>query len=133
MRYLIVVVSLIGLISAAPVTVHKNIKIERPWVHATNGSRAVLHITIANTHGKADRLVRVSTPVAAKVAIFDQVGAEGGGLQIPGRAEFVLGSDFPRIELNELTKTLQASTSFDLLLVFDQAGKVGISVLVEAE
>jgi copper(I)-binding protein len=111
----------------------KNIKIVDPWVHETSGARAVLHVTIANTAARADRLVRGSTPIAEKVAIWDQLGNEGSGLSIPGRAEFVMGSIVgyvPRIELIGLTKSLQAQTTFKLLLVFERAGKIGVDVTV---
>ena len=131
MRYLIILVSLVGLLAAAPETVRKNIKIANPRVQETNGPRAVLHVTIANIQGRADRLLRASTPVAESVAIWDQLGKQGGGLRIPGRAEFVIGSDLPRIELVGLTKALSADASFHLLLVFEQAGKISVDVLVE--
>ena len=132
MRYLIILVSLFGLLAAAPETVRNNIKIANPRVQETNGPRAVLHVTIANIEGRADRLVRASTPVAESVAIWDQLGKQGSGLRIPGRAEFVIGSDLPRIELIGLTKTLRADASFHLLLVFEQAGKIIVDVLVKS-
>jgi copper(I)-binding protein len=131
MRYLVVLAGLVGLLAAAPETVHKNIKIANPRVQETSGPRAVLHVTIANIQGRADRLLRASTPVAQSVAIWDQLGKQGAGLRIPGRAEFVIGSDLPRIELVGLTKTLSADASFNLLLVFEQAGKISVDVLVE--
>jgi copper(I)-binding protein len=132
MRYLIILVSLVGLLAAAPETVRNNIKIANPRVQETNGPRAVLHVTIANMEGRADRLVRASTPVAESVAIWDQLGKQGSGLRIPGRAEFVIGSDLPRIELIGLTKSLSADASFHLLLVFEQAGKISVDVLVKS-
>jgi copper(I)-binding protein len=130
MRYLVIVMGLL-LLAAAPETVIKNIRIANPRVQETNGPRALLHVTIANIEGKADRLVRASTPVAAKVSIWNQLGKEGLGLTIPGRAEFVIGSDMPRIELIGLTRSLNAEASFHLLLVFEQAGKISVDVLVE--
>jgi copper(I)-binding protein len=120
------------LLAAAPETVRNNIKIANPRVQETNGPRAVLHVTIANMKGRADRLVRASTPVAESVAIWDQLGKQGSGFRIPGRAEFVIGSDLPRIELIGLTKTLSADASFHLLLVFEQAGKISVDVLVKS-
>ena len=132
MRYLLILVSLVGLLAAAPETVRNNIKIANPRVQETNGPRAVLHVTIANIEGRADRLVRASTSVGERVAIWDQLGKQGSGLRIPGRAEFVIGSDLPRIELIGLTKTLSADASFHLLLVFEQAGKISVDVLVKS-
>src|SRR6516162_3774282 len=99
---LFLVVGLVVLPAAMPETQWKNIKIVNPWVHETVGTRAVLHVTIANMAARADRLVRASTPFAARVAIWDQLGNEKSGLTIPGRAEFVIGTIVgyvPRIEL----------------------------------
>jgi copper(I)-binding protein len=131
MRYVLIVASLFGLSAAASETVWRNIRIANPWVHETSGKSALLHVTIANTEGRADRLLRASTPIAAKVAIWNQQGKEGGGIRIPGRAEFVIGGDFPRIELVGLTESLRAHASFNLLLVFEQAGKISFDVHVE--
>jgi copper(I)-binding protein len=117
-----------------PETQWKNIKIVNPWVHETDGTRAVLHVTIANMDARADRLVRASTPIAARVAIWDQLGNDKSGLTIPGRAEFVIGmivGYVPRIELIGLTAALRVNTGFKLLLVFEHAGKISVDVSVE--
>lgn len=131
---LLAVVGLVVLSAAMPETQWKNIKIVNPWVHETDGTRAILHVTIANMAARADRLVRASTPIAARVAIWDQLGNDKSGLTIPGRAEFVIGTIVgyvPRIELIGLTAALRANTSFKLLLVFEQAGKISVDVAVE--
>lgn len=128
------VVGVVVLSAAMPETQWENIKIVNPWVHETDGTRAVLHVTIANMAARADRLVRASTPIAARVAIWDQLGNDKSGLTIPGRAEFVIGTIVgyvPRIELIGLTAALRANTSFKLLLVFEQAGKISVDVAVE--
>jgi copper(I)-binding protein len=129
-RYLLLLLCLIALTAAAPEIQWMNIKVASPWVLETEGSRAVLHVTITNTAPKADRLVRASTLMAEKVAIWDQLGKQGRGLTIPGRAEFVLGVDVPRIELIGLSTILRPNSNFGLLLVFEQAGKVRIDVAV---
>jgi len=127
MRYPIILFSLLGLLASTPETVRKNIKIMDPWVHETSASSTLLHVTIANIDRRADRLLRARASVAAKVAIRDQFGNEGG-FSIPGHAEFVIGDGFPRVELLGLTEKLRAQSSFNLLLVFEQAGKVNIEV-----
>jgi copper(I)-binding protein len=131
---LLVVVGLVVLSGAMPETQWKNIKIVNPWVYETDGARAVLHVTIANMAARADRLVRASTPIAASVGIWDQLGHDKSGLTIPGRAEFVIGTIVgyvPRIELIGLTAALRANTSFKLLLVFEHAGKISVDVTVD--
>jgi hypothetical protein len=75
--------------------------------------------------------MRASTPIAAKVTIWNEEAKEGRGLRIPV-AEFVIGGDFPRIELIGLTESLRAHTSFKLLLVFEKAGKISVDVVVES-
>jgi copper(I)-binding protein len=112
-------------------TIHKHIRIAKAWVHETNEWRTALHVTIANTGDRADRLVRVTTLVAKRVVISDQEGREADGLRIPGSAEFVIGNGDPRIKLVGLKRRLQAHERFTLLLVFDQAGKISVDVQVE--
>ena len=120
-----------GAQAAARETVHKHIRVLKAWVHETSQWRTTLHVTIANTGDRADRLVRVATSIAKRVVIADQEGKEGAGLTIPGSAEFVIGSGAPRIELVGLRKKLHARERFSLLLVFAQAGKVNVEVIVE--
>jgi periplasmic copper chaperone A len=127
----IIVVGLVGLVAAAPEVVSKNITITNAWVHETSGSSAVLHVVIANTDRRADRLVRASTPMASKVAIWNQLGKQSGGFSIPGGADFVIGDGFPRVELLGLSEALRTQSRFRMLLVFEQAGKITIDVAVE--
>ncbi len=131
LQYITAFVALIFLLAAMPESVSSNIQIADPWVRETSEPHALLHVRIANTDRRADRLLRASTPIAKKVAIWDEQGKQNGGFRIPGRAEFVLGGDFPRIELIGLTGALHASGSFHLLLVFEQAGKMTVDVAVQ--
>jgi periplasmic copper chaperone A len=131
MRYTLIVVSLTGLLAATPQLVSRNITITNPWVQETSGSSAVLHVVIANTDRRADRLVRASTPVAAKVAIWNQLGKQSGAFSIPGGANFVIGNGFPRVELLGLSDTFRTQSRFHMLLVFEQAGKIDIEVVVQ--
>jgi copper(I)-binding protein len=131
LRYGTLVVGLIFLMAAMPESVAPSIQIADPWVRETSEPRALLHVRIANTDRRADRLLRASTPIAKEVAIWDEQGKQNGGFRIPGRAEFVIGGDYPRIELIGLTGALHASASFHLLLVFEQAGKMTVDVTIQ--
>ncbi len=75
MRYVFLLLfflaSLMDCTVTAQETVQGDIKIMRSWVHETAERQAVFHPTIANTGAKADRLLRVATPVASKVTISD--------------------------------------------------------------
>jgi periplasmic copper chaperone A len=127
MRPLIVLFGLLVLVASAPETVSRNIRIVDPWVHETREATALLHVTIANIDRRTDRLLRARASIGAKVEIRDQNGHEGG-FAIPGHAEYVIGDGFPRIVLLGIAETLRAQSSFDLLLVFERAGKVTIQV-----
>jgi hypothetical protein len=70
MGCVLIVVSLFGLLGAAPETVWRNIKIANPCVDETSDSSVLLHVTITNLENRADRLLRASTPVATKVVIW---------------------------------------------------------------
>jgi periplasmic copper chaperone A len=127
MRRLIVLFSLLVLLASAPETVSRNIQIADPWVHETSEASALLHVTIANIDRRTDRLLRARASIAARVEIRDQNG-HVGGFAIPGHAEYVIGDGFPRIVLLGLVENLRAQSSFDLLLVFERAGKVTVQV-----
>jgi hypothetical protein len=42
----------------------------------------------------------------------------------------VIGEDFPRVALMGLSEVLRTQSSFHMLLVFEQAGKIAIEVAV---
>src|SRR5215831_19023848 len=131
MRYVLIVLTLFGLLGAAPEITVRNIRLSDPWVYETSASSTLVNVVIANIASRSDRLLRASTPIAAKVALWNQDAKVGSGLGIPGRAEFVIGGDFPRIELIGLTEILRPDTTFSLLLVFEQAGKITVDVRVK--
>ena len=135
MRYVLLSIGLFGGLIGCPALVAKtssaDIQIKDAWVHETIGSRAVLHLRITSAGAKGDRLVRVSTNLAQKSVIFNQVGQRAESLRIPAGSEWVMGSDIPRIELIGLTRSLQAPETFGVLLVFERTGKVGLNVRVE--
>lgn len=99
------------------------------WRVASSPRWRLLHaicLEVANTGDRADRLARVATRVAKRVTIVDREGKEGGGLTIPGSAEFVIGRGALRIELVGLKRRLNAHGRCHLLLVFAHAGKARI-------
>ena len=137
-RRSVVVGCVLGLLTggahAQQETVRGRLKIMRASIKETSRGQTLLRVTIANAGGKADRLLRASTPVAERVWIFDPLGNEGNGLLIPGSSELVISAGGgPRIELSGLKRPLRSSDTVNVLLVFRQAGKVVIDVLVEAE
>ena len=131
MRYFFFSVGLLaGWLGSVAGAAPTDIQIVDAWVHETAGTQVVLHLTIRNVGVKGDRLVRVATSVAEKTVIFNQSGRQAGDLVIPGGSEWMIGTDVPRIELVGLTRSLKAPELFDLLLGFERAGKVRLTVRV---
>src|ERR1700680_4449543 len=137
MRYPYVAIALLGMLAAwlllLPVTARTHMVITDAWINETTGQRAVLNVTIANTGRYADRLSRVSTPLAEKVTIVDQGGREARSLPIVADSEWLIGAGAPRIVLVGLTKHLTAGDRFHFLFVFETAGKIGVDVVVRKE
>ncbi len=70
---------------------------------------------------------------AEQVLIFDPVGNEGNGLLVPGSSELVISGGAPRIELSGLRTPLRPADTVNVLLVFQQAGKVVFNAVVAGE
>ena len=135
MRYGVLVVGLLGLVAGwlglARGVSSTDIQIMDAWVQETTARRAVLHLMIGSNGVGSDRLVRISTELANRVVIFNQVGQASKDLVIPAGSKWVMGTDVPRIELEELTRSLKAPGTFPILFVFERAGKLYSQVRVE--
>lgn len=118
------------------------ITIENPWTRATAPGQAVAggFMTVVNTTGAEDRLLRASSPVAKEVQIHNTTMDEGvmrmrpmaDGVAIPagGRVEFK-----PRalhLMFMGLQAPIAAGTTVPVTLEFERAGKVGATFRVEA-
>jgi copper(I)-binding protein len=113
-------------------TSRTDIQIEDAWVQETNEWRAALHLKIVSTGRVADRIVRGSTLLGKRVAFFDQFGQPSKELLIPADSNWVLGDGAPRVELVGLPRQIKSPSSFAVLLVFGNAGKIWHTVRVEA-
>jgi copper(I)-binding protein len=109
----------------------KSLKIVHPWVYETEERQIALHAKIRNTGEAADRLLGASTAIADRISILDANGKETTGVPIPARRDISFQSGGPQIVLIGLKKHLVAYDSFDVVLVFRDAGHVTIEVLVE--
>jgi copper(I)-binding protein len=134
MRRLVFALGLVVL-TAGSVTAHetkqKSLTIIHPWVHETEASQAVLHVKIKNAGSTGERLLRATTPLAAKVTVLDAQGREAKSLAISRRGELSVQPGGPQILLSGLTKPLRAYDSFGLVLVFEKSGEVNVEVTVE--
>lgn len=133
-----VAVGLQPIMVAQPSTV----TIENPWTRATAPGQAVTggFMTVVNTTGAEDRLLRASSPVAKEVQIHNTTMDEGvmrmrpmaDGVAIPagGRVEFK-----PRalhLMFMGLQAPIAAGTTVPVTLEFERAGKVVATLRVEA-
>jgi copper(I)-binding protein len=111
---------------------HTNIEVADLWLGETDTQRAAFHGTIANRGVNGDRLVRIASNLANKVAIFDHEGREIENLRIRADAELVFGGGSLRMEAIGLQRPIKANESFPLLLVFERTGKVWVNAQVRA-
>jgi copper(I)-binding protein len=121
-----------------------DIAIEHPFAAPSipgTSNGAAYFATLENTGSVGDRLLRVTTPVAARVELHtmavDPQGVmrmrEIDGIALAPRAKVEMrpGSGI-HLMLIGLKEPLKAGTSFPITLVFERAGKVDVSVTVEA-
>jgi copper(I)-binding protein len=117
-----------------------SLKIDHPFARATPpGARSGgVFLTIENTGTAADRLLSVSSPMAG-VAELHEMRIDGGVMRMraipamevkPGdRLELKPGGDHAM--LTELKQPLRVGDRFPLVLAFEKAGSVEVSVWVE--
>lgn len=101
---------------------------------------AAYFAALENQGAQADRLLRASTPVAARVELHSgDIGADGvmrmrekDSIDVPAKATVKLrpgGGD--HLMLMELKQPLVAGDRFPMTLEFERAGKVEVEVVVE--
>ena len=115
------------------------IRIDKAWARATMkpGATGVVYLTVSNSGPAADRLVSVSSPVAAGAGLHIMV-MEGTVMQMrPVDALDVKpGDTVPlkpgglHIMLTNLKQALKQGQHFPLTLDFEKAGRVEVEVTV---
>jgi len=135
----------IGCLIATPVPAHEVRAGELVIVHpytiepdSETATAADVYMTIRNTSDRADRLLSVSSPMAA-VALSQLPGraaqpASAGGhsnLEIAPKSDTRLGPQGAHVALSGLKAPLYGYAGFALLLTFEKAGTVELDVLVE--
>ena len=117
----------------------KSLEIVHPWCFETSDTAkpVAVFMTIRNAGGWPDKLLRVSTSIAAKAELRDGGAApeaEGqviGSVAVGRRGEVDLKRGGPHILLSGMKKQLGAYDAFVMTLVFERAGKVEVEVQVE--
>jgi len=116
------------------------ISVENAWARATSASAqaGAAYVTIIG-HGASDRLIGVSTPVAAEAVLHETI-QDGDvmkmqpvdGLDIPANASVKLAPGGYHIMLMHLRQPLKRGDSFPLSLRFQNAGTIETKVTVQA-
>jgi copper(I)-binding protein len=119
----------------------KTLEIVHPWTTAMVEERVVnvtVYMKLKNQGRTPERLLGATTPHADKVELIELKALDGVKLPtatqaftIPARGELMLGPSGPRLLLSGFKKRLNAYDSFELTLMFEQAGRIVVEVAVE--
>lgn len=139
------VCALIFAMNAAPSWAHEftqgDITVDHPWARPSLGAspNGVAYMIITNTGEVADRLVSVSTEVSKKAELHTTL-MDGEVMRmrpVPDGAEILPGQTVEivpgglHVMLMGLSAPLKEGDSFPLILQFERAGNVDVSVHVE--
>ena len=113
------------------------IVVERPWARASAAPTGAVFMSIRND-GEADRLLAVSSPVAAEVQmhVTEMDGQimrmrRVDGIDVPAHGAAVLQPGGYHLMLIGLIEPLKAGTTVRLTLDFAKAGKMEVTAPVE--
>lgn len=116
------------------------IRIERPWARATpNGAKvAAGYLTIHNDGDAPDRLIRVTSQAAGRIAPHT-MSMTGGVMQmrslpdlvVPPHATVALKPGTDHLMLEELARPLKQGDRFTATLFFEKAGTLPVTFSVE--
>lgn len=114
--------------------------VSHPWARATAASAkaGALYLTVANHGTEADRLLGVSTEVAARCELH--LSETTGGMmtmrmvedvEVPAGGQAIFAPRGAHVMLMGLKAPLKKGTSFPAILHFAQAGDVAVEVTVQ--
>jgi periplasmic copper chaperone A len=114
--------------------------IQHPWARATAASArtGALYVTVTNNGTESDRLLGVSTEIAAQCEMH--VSETTGGmmtmrmvedLEIPAGGSVTLAPSGTHVMMMGLKAPLQKGTTFPATLRFEKAGEVAVEVTVQ--
>jgi len=114
-------------------SVQAQIQIERPWSRATAPGATVAggYMLIRNAGVTGDRLVSVSSPVAAKVEMHVHVNDNGvmrmrevKGYDVPAKGSFELKPGGAHLMFIDIRRPFKESEKLPVKLKFEKAGEV---------
>jgi copper(I)-binding protein len=112
------------------------IEIDRPWARPTVGTArpGAAYVTLRNTGDQLEKLVDISTPVAAHSEVHEMTLEGGvmkmgpaGPLEIPPGEEVRLEPGGKHIMLMQLQQPLQEGESVPITFTFREAGEITVN------
>ena len=116
------------------------IQVGNAWARATPGrsTESVVYLQIKNAGAAPDRLLAVSTPIAAAATLHQSVMEKGimkmralDAVAVPPRQTVELKPNGNHVMLTGLARPLKQGDSFPLTLKFESAGQIAVNVRVE--
>lgn len=131
---------LLVLASVMPVSAHEtkleHLQIVHPWARglgkagATAPRDVAINMTVFNRGTYGDRLIAVSSPLAASADL--RVGEQAAvGIELAAAGSVKLEPRGPSVVLHGVTDDLAGYEAFPVWLTFERAGRVEIAVVVE--
>ena len=122
--------------AAAHETKLAHLQIVHPWAHghAETGPAAprdvAVFMTVVNNGGLPDRLLAVSSPLAASAEL--RTGDEAAGaIEVAAAGSVKMAAKGAHLVLHGVTDDFAGYEAFPLWLTFERAGRVEIAVLIE--
>ena len=124
---------------ARPAYAHDGVHIIDPYARVIGPSGAV-YFRIGNDEAVEDRLISATSPDAGMVMLMTSRASSDGvmkmaslpdGMTIPANGERVLASAGDHVMLMSLTRSLKAGDTVTLVLTFEKAGEVQLSLPVD--
>jgi copper(I)-binding protein len=136
-RRCLLLVATLALPAAAVAQGSGPLRIEQPYARATAPTARAggAYMTIVNSGGTADRLVRAESAVAARAELHTVIKdgdvmrmREVPGIDVPANGKAMLAPGGLHVMLMELKAPLKAGTTASLTLVFEKAGRIEVTV-----
>ncbi len=118
-----------------------DLTLHHPWTRATppNAKTGGAFVEISNNGTETDRLIAVSSNVAAKAELHEMAVADGvmtmrpveGGIEIRAGETVTLQPGRLHIMFMGLNRSFEEGTSIPVVLTFENAGQVSVELAVD--